>query len=73
EVLSRLSGLRVLNVGGSCFVNSEPLDVSDATAADALCRYTLLGQEELGEALQNPTFIAELTALVNQGYWYFDE
>jgi 50S ribosomal protein L16 3-hydroxylase len=33
----------------------------------------LIGKEELGEALNNPTFIAELTGLVNQGYWYFDE
>jgi 50S ribosomal protein L16 3-hydroxylase len=33
----------------------------------------LIGKEELGEAVNNPTFIAELTGLINQGYWYFDE
>jgi 50S ribosomal protein L16 3-hydroxylase len=32
-----------------------------------------LGQEELGAALQNPAFVAELTRLINQGYWYFEE
>jgi hypothetical protein len=24
-------------------------------------------------ALQNPAFVAELTRLINQGYWYFEE
>ncbi|AIN19407.1 JmjC domain-containing protein [Yersinia rochesterensis] len=73
EVLTRLSGLRVLQVGDSFFINSERLEICDSTAADALCRYTILGKEELGEALRNPAFIAELTELVNQGYWFFDE
>lgn len=73
EKLTRLSGLRVLNVSGSFFINSEWLETSDASAADALCRYTLIGQKELGDALQNPAFVAELTELVNQGYWYFEE
>ncbi|WP_113626417.1 ribosomal protein uL16 3-hydroxylase [Pectobacterium peruviense] len=73
DVLTRLSGLRVLEVGGSYFINSERLDTVDPKAADALCRYTILGKQELGEALDNPAFLAELTALVNQGYWFFDE
>ncbi len=73
ETLSRLSGLRVLNVGGSFFINSERLETVDPRAADALCRFTELGQRELGDALDNPAFVEELTGLVNQGYWYFDE
>lgn len=73
EALTRLSGLRVLQVGDSFFINSERLEICDSTAADALCRYTILGKEEMGEALRNPAFIAELTELVNQGYWFFDE
>lgn len=72
-VLTRLSGLRVLEVGGSFFINSERLDTVEPNAADALCRYTIVGKQELGEALQNPAFVAELTGLVNQGYWFFDE
>ncbi|MCE9941036.1 MULTISPECIES: cupin domain-containing protein [Serratia] len=73
ETLTRLSGLRVLQVGGSFFVNSERLNTVDDRAADALCRYTELGQPELGDALQNPAFVAELTELINQGYWFFKE
>ena len=73
QVLTRLSGLRVLNVDGSVFINSEYLDTADAQAADALCRYTIIGRKELGNALDNPAFAQELTDLVNQGYWYFDE
>ncbi|WP_232344161.1 hypothetical protein, partial [Pseudomonas aeruginosa] len=37
------------------------------------CRYTSLGQEELGSGLQNPAFVSELTRLINQGDWYFEE
>jgi len=73
DSLNRLSGLRVLNVGERFFVNSEPLETENYRAADALCRYTRLGRKELGDALQDPEFIAELTALVNQGYWHFDD
>ena len=43
ETLSRLSGLRVLNVNGSFFINSEQLETPDVNGADALCRYTELG------------------------------
>jgi 50S ribosomal protein L16 3-hydroxylase len=73
EKLSRLSGLRVLHIGDNFFVHSEQLDTTDAEALDALCRYTSLGQEELGSGLQNPAFVSELTRLINQGYWYFEE
>lgn len=73
EVLTRLSGLRVLNIGDSFFVNSEPMKAVEPKAADALCRYTSVSKKELGDALNNPAFVAELTDLVNQGYWYFDE
>ncbi len=71
--LNRLSGLRVLNVGERFFVNSEPLETSNHDAADALCRFTLIGRKELGDALQDPAFLTVLTDLVNQGYWYFDQ
>ncbi|MNH43770.1 50S ribosomal protein L16 arginine hydroxylase [compost metagenome] len=63
----------MLNIGGSFFINSEQLETADANGADALCRYTELGQAELGAALQNPAFVEELTGLINQGYWFFDE
>ncbi len=73
QVLTRLSGLRVLHIGDSFFINSECLETSEPQAADALCRYTVIGQKELGNALDNPDFAEELAWLVNQGYWYFDE
>lgn len=28
---------------------------------------------ELGDALNNPAFVEELTGLINRGYWFFDE
>lgn len=73
DSLTRLSGLRVLNVGERFFVNSEPLNTKNAKAADVLCRYTTVGKSELGEALQDEEFIEVLTGLVNQGYWYFED
>ncbi len=72
EELNRLSGLRVLEIGNAFFVNSEPLDVSHQKAASALCRFTRLSHTELGDALEDLQFIRELTNLINQGYWYFD-
>ncbi|PLR32871.1 50S ribosomal protein L16 arginine hydroxylase [Chimaeribacter californicus] len=71
ETLIRLSGLRVIRVGDRCFVNSERMDTPDPAAADALCRYTTLGRDELGDACRNPAFLAVLTGLINRGYWYF--
>ncbi|MGE9553727.1 JmjC domain-containing protein [Erwinia amylovora] len=71
EMLIRLSGLRVLNIDGRFFIDGETLDTMDAYAADRLCRFTELGQQALGDALHNADFVAELTGLINQGYWYF--
>ncbi|UYU32726.1 ribosomal protein uL16 3-hydroxylase [Siccibacter colletis] len=73
ERLVRLNGLRVLSVNGSIFINSEPFDAVDSSGADALSRYTVIGKNELGDALNNPAFMSQLTELVNQGYWFFDE
>lgn len=63
----------MLNINGCFFINSEQLETADVNGADALSRYTQLGQAELGVALNNPAFVEELTGLINQGYWYFDE
>ncbi|GAB7197484.1 hypothetical protein OS31_38710 [Dickeya oryzae] len=38
------------------------------------CAVTPLSvKKELGDALHNPAFVAELTGLINQGYWFFDD
>ncbi|WP_435929638.1 JmjC domain-containing protein [Dryocola sp. BD613] len=73
DSLTRLSGLRVLNVGDSFFINSEPLMTKNHAAADALCRFTSVDQQTLGSALQDEAFMAVLTELLNQGYWYFED
>lgn len=73
ETLIRLSGLRVLEIDNGYFVNSEPLEISDKQAASALCRFTHLSDKELGDAVEDRQFIGELTVLINQGYWYFDD
>ena len=73
DMLTRLSGLRVLEIGGSFFIHSERHDTVDTGAMDVLCRYTEVDPQQLGEALNNPAFVAELTGLINQGYWFFDE
>ena len=54
-------------------MGSDVYKRQDVNGADALSRYTQLGQAELGVALNNPAFVEELTGLINQGYWYFDE
>ncbi|GKX57909.1 ribosomal protein uL16 3-hydroxylase [Leminorella grimontii] len=73
EQLIRLSGLRVLRIGDRCYANGELIDTDRIEAADALCRYPLIGQKELGDALEDPAFVAELARLVNCGYWYFND
>ena len=73
ETLTRLSGLRVMRISDSFFINTEAWITADAKGADALCKFTEPGINELGDALQNPAFVAELTEFINQGYWYFGE
>ncbi len=73
EKLIRLSGLRVMRIGERFFVNTEGWMTTEIKGADTLCRLTEVGVNELGEALANPGFVAELTEFINQGYWYFEE
>ena len=35
-------------------------------------KFNEIGQK-ISDALNNPAFVEELTGLINQGYWYFDE
>ncbi|MDN0117640.1 cupin domain-containing protein [Yersinia frederiksenii] len=71
EELQRLSGLRVLRIGQQCFANGELIDTPHLQAADALCQHYSIDAAKLGEALEDPSFLAMLTTLVNSGYWYF--
>ncbi|OCA53319.1 cupin domain-containing protein [Photorhabdus namnaonensis] len=73
ENLHRLNGLRVIRIGDQCFVNGELIDTPHIKAADVLCRYYEINAEMLGEAIDDVRFIRLLTALVNSGYWYFND
>ena len=63
----------MLSIGGCFFINSERVETCAPQAMDALSRFTEVDKTLLGEALQNPAFVVELTTLINQGYWFFDE
>lgn len=73
ETLYKLNGLRALRVGDQFFVNGECLETTSYEAADSLCRYDSVNVENLGDAIDDVNFIALLTALVNSGYWYFND
>ncbi|ETT08057.1 cupin domain-containing protein [Providencia alcalifaciens] len=73
ETLYKLNGLRALRVGDQFFVNGESLETKCYEAADSLCRFDAVSYTNLGDALDDVNFIALITALINSGYWYFDD
>lgn len=73
ETLERLGGLRVLRVGDTCYVNGEAMTTEHIGAVDAIARHKTVTKEMLGDALDDPSFLALLSALVNSGYWYFND
>ncbi|MEX9756692.1 cupin domain-containing protein [Providencia vermicola] len=73
ETLYKLNGLRALRVGDQFFVNGECLETTCYEAADSLCRYDSVNVQQLGDAIDDVSFIALITALINSGYWYFDD
>ena len=42
------------------------------TELDALASNIALTAENFGDALEDPSFLAMLAALVNSGYWFFE-
>ncbi|MNV58228.1 50S ribosomal protein L16 arginine hydroxylase [compost metagenome] len=73
EPLQRLGGLRVLRIGDQCFANGELMDTEHQQAADAMCQNFSVDAAKLGDAIEDPSFLALLTSLVNSGYWYFKD
>ena len=71
ENLHRLGGLRVLKVGTDYYVNGEKLVTAQQTALAALASHYQVSARQLAAALNDPSFLALLTALINNGYWYF--
>lgn len=72
EVLVRLGGLRVLRIGDDVYTNGEKIDSPHRPALDALASNIALTAENFGDALEDPSFLAMLAALVNSGYWFFE-
>ncbi|PLV57090.1 cupin domain-containing protein [Erwinia sp. B116] len=73
DELTRLGGLRVVSIGEAVFINGEQLDSPHRAALTALAHQLTLGQAQFGDALDDPSFLAQLAALVNSGYWYFGD
>jgi len=73
DALVRTGGVRVLRVGGEVYVNGEKLENAHQQAIDALASHYTLNSEHFGDALDDPAFLALLAALVNAGYWYFED
>ncbi|MBK0337725.1 cupin domain-containing protein, partial [Salmonella enterica subsp. enterica serovar Typhimurium] len=72
EVLVRLGGLRVLRIGDEVYANGEKIDSPHRPALEALASHIALTAENFGDALEDPSFLAMLAALVNSGYWFFE-
>ncbi|MCX8961640.1 cupin domain-containing protein [Erwinia psidii] len=71
--LKRLGGLRVLSMGETVFINGEQITSPHHQVLTLLARQYSLGREDFGAVLDDPAFLAQLTGLVNNGYWYFGE
>lgn len=63
----------MLRIDGEVFVNGEKINSPHRPALDALATYLTLNAEHLGDALEDPSFLALLAALVNSGYWFFED
>ncbi|KLV10766.1 ribosomal protein uL16 3-hydroxylase [Photobacterium ganghwense] len=75
EALKRLGGLRAFYYPEQphvVFINGETYELPEecGVAATYLCDEENITQNLLGKLLDHPAFIALLTQLVNQGYWY---
>ncbi|WP_410015732.1 JmjC domain-containing protein [Sodalis sp. C49] len=71
DQLHRLGGLRVLKVGEECYVNGEQIVTQHKQALAVLAGAYVISGAQFGAALDDPSFLALLTALINSGYWYF--
>ncbi|WP_254591835.1 winged helix domain-containing protein [Candidatus Williamhamiltonella defendens] len=69
--LHRLMGLRMLHIGDRYFVNGESLDSDHADAWNILARHRMIDGQMLIKFINEDDFLAQLTLLMNQGYWYF--
>lgn len=61
----------MLCVAEQYFVNRECLETPHYSAALALSELLTFEGDVLGNALEDPSFLAKLTVFINSGYWYF--
>ncbi|WP_075181021.1 cupin domain-containing protein [Pantoea sp. 1.19] len=73
EPLRRLGGLRVVTLGDAVYVNGESFTSAHPQALHALANKLTLRGEDFAGALDDPSFLAQLAALINSGYWYLDD
>ncbi|XTZ36863.1 JmjC domain-containing protein [Salmonella enterica] len=73
DKLVRLGGLRVVRIGEEVFANGERINTPHRPALNALANHLELSGEMFGDALEDPSFLALLAALVNSGYWFFED
>jgi 50S ribosomal protein L16 3-hydroxylase len=73
DKLVRLGGLRVLRIDDEVYVNGEKLDSPHRPALEAIASHMVLNAGQFGDALEDPSFLAMLAALVNSGYWFFED
>ncbi|WP_174891346.1 cupin domain-containing protein [Candidatus Hamiltonella defensa] len=69
--LHRLMGLRMLHIGNRYFVNGESIDSDYAAAWNILARNRTIDGLLLIKFIKDDDFLAQLTLLINQGFWYF--
>ncbi|WP_333890852.1 winged helix domain-containing protein, partial [Atlantibacter subterraneus] len=53
--------------------NGERINSPHRPALNALANNIVVNADKLGDALEDPSFLAMLAALVNSGYWYFSD
>lgn len=59
-----------MRIGDDVYANGEKIDSPHRPALDALASNIALTAENFGDALEDPSFLAMLAALVNSGYWF---
>lgn len=73
DTLSRIGGLRVLTIGDAVYVNGERVECSHPDVMAVLARHYRITLDDLGDALDDPSVLAQIADLVNAGYWYFGD
>ena len=69
----QVAGLGLVNTLAAAQAADVTYETNNKSALDALATHLTLNAEHLGDALEDPSFLALLAALVNSGYWFFED